>query len=74
MALSFGTVRNSGDYLGILDEWLLPERPCDSNLYCFYYVMWIEWESGIAYRKAIGTVYQPVWEREIKDSIDVVLG
>ena len=74
VALSFGTVRNSGDYLGVLDEWLLPERPRDSNLYCFYYVMWIEWENGIAYRKSIGTVHQPVWEREIKDSIDVVLG
>ena len=74
VALSLGLARNSGNYFGSLDEWPLPERPRDSDLYCFYYVMWIEWENGIAYRKAIGTVYRPVWERAIKDSIDVVLG
>ena len=74
VALSVGIATNSGNYHGVLDEWDLPERPRDSDFYSFYYVMWIEWENGIAYRKAIGTVYKSVWEREIKDSIDVILG
>jgi hypothetical protein len=34
------------------------------TIYTFYHVMWIEWENGIAYRKAIGRVYQDTWERQ----------
>ena len=74
IALSLATAVNSGDYLGILDEWKLPERPRDTELYQFYYVMWIEWERGIAYRKAVGTVYKPVWENQVREDLDVILG
>ena len=74
IALSLATVVNSGDYLAILDEWKLPERPRDSVLYQFYYVMWIEWERGIAYRKAVGTVYKPVWEHQVREDVDIILG
>ena len=74
IALSSGVAQNSGDYFGKLDEWLVPERPCESPLYEFYYVMWIERESGIAYRKAIGTVYKNVWESQRLEEVDIVLG
>lgn len=74
IVLSLATAVNSGDYLGILDEWNIPERPRDSEFYQFYYVMWVEWERGIAYRKAVGTVYKPVWERQVRDDLDVILG
>ena len=74
IALSLAKAVNNGHYDGILDEWDIPERPRDSEFYEFYYVMWIEWERGIAYRKAIGTVYQPMWERQIREDIDVILG
>jgi hypothetical protein len=36
----------------------------------FYYVLWIEWESGIAYRKGLGRVLNDAWERELKDEVD----
>ena len=74
IALSAAKAENSGNYDGKLDEWEIPERPQDSRFYEFYYVMWIEWERGIAYRKAIGTVYKPMWERQTREDIDVILG
>ncbi len=74
IALYLAKAVNKGDYLGTLDEWKIPERPQDSEYYEFYYVMWIEWERGIAYRKAVGTVYKPVWENQIREDIDVILG
>ena len=74
IALSLGKAVNDRDYSGILDGWKIPERPQDSEFYEFYYVMWIEWERGIAYRKAIGTVYKPMWERQIREDINVILG
>ena len=74
IALSLGTAVNNGDYLGILDEWRLPERPRDAEFYRFYNVMCIEWENGIAYRRAVGTVYKEMWERQALEDINVVLG
>lgn len=74
IALSLAMADNEGDYLGILDEWRMPERPKDSEFYLFYYVMWIEWENTMAFRKAVGTVYKPVWENQVREDIDVVLG
>lgn len=73
IALSLAMADNSENEI-YLDEWGIPERPRDSNFYQFYYVMWVEWEAGIAYRKAIGTVYKPVWERQVREDIDVILG
>jgi hypothetical protein len=40
----------------------------------FYYVLWIKWEHGIAYRRGLGRVLKEAWEREAKDEIDLVLG
>lgn len=39
-----------------LDEWLFEERLAAKDLYEFNNVMWIEWENGIAYRKALGII------------------
>ena len=74
IALSLAKAVNNGDNSTFLDEWEIPERPHDSEYYEFYFVMWIEWERGIAYRKAIGTVYRPVWENQVREDIDVILG
>ena len=74
IALSLAMADNSSKYVPLLDEWDIPERPRDSEVYLFYYVMWIEWKAGIAYRKAVGTVYKPVWERQAREDIDVILG
>lgn len=75
IALSLGTADNgSGDHPGWLDEWYLPERPRRGQFYRFYNVLWIEWESFIAYRKATGTVYKEMWESQPLEDVDVVLG
>ena len=74
IALSLAMADNKGDYFGLLDEWKMPERPKDSEFYLFYYVMWIEWENAIAYRKAVGTVYKTVWEKQVREDVDIVLG
>ena len=73
IALSVAKADNSEKYI-ILDEWDIPERPRDSDFYHFYYVMWVEWYAGIAHRKAIGTVYKPVWDSQVREDINVILG
>lgn len=74
IALSFGTALDSGHFYGLLDEWLVPGRPHESDFYEFYHVMWVERENGIAYRKAIGTVYKDVWENQVLEDVEITLG
>jgi hypothetical protein len=42
--------------------------------YDFYNVLWIEWQGGIAYRKALGRVFKDAWERQDLVETDIVLG
>lgn len=74
IAISLAIADNSSSVFYLLDEWDIPKRPRDSEFYHFYYVMWVEWKAGIAYRKAIGTVYKPVWDRQVREDINVILG
>lgn len=46
----------------------------DATVEEFYYVLWIHWEDGIAYRRGLGRVLKYAWEREVVDEIDLVLG
>jgi hypothetical protein len=46
--------------------------PC--SIIEYYYVLWIEWEDGIAYRKGLGRILKDAWDREAGDEIDLVLG
>lgn len=39
-----------------------------------YNVLWLEWQGGIAYRKAVGQVKKGAWESLAKQRIDLVLG
>jgi hypothetical protein len=48
--------------------------PWTAESYEFYNVLWIEWEDGIAYRKALGKVKKDVWDVQAEDWIDVTLG
>ena len=75
IALSLGRALNDAERdRTVLDEWQLSERPSDSEFYDFIHVMWIEWEDGIAYRKAVGTVYEAMWDSLVREDIDVILG
>ena len=39
------------------------------------FVLWIEWEDGVAYRRACGVVHADVWEREReKELVNLILG
>lgn len=42
--------------------------------YKWYNVLWIEWKDGIAYRRALGRVFQDYWDNAEKEEIDVRLG
>ncbi|KAH6686658.1 heterokaryon incompatibility protein-domain-containing protein [Plectosphaerella plurivora] len=39
-----------------------------------YFVMWVEWREGIAYRKAAGRVYVSAWDEVKDDNVELVLG
>jgi hypothetical protein len=40
-----------------------------------YFVLWIEWVDGVAYRKASGTVFAEAWEQEKEEElVDLILG
>ncbi|KAK6957356.1 hypothetical protein Daesc_000140 [Daldinia eschscholtzii] len=51
-----------------------PQLPQDGEYYEHYYVMWIRWENGIAYRLGVGRVLKNAWEEAEKEEIDVMLG
>lgn len=84
IAVATGKVRNDsypkkgGDHnyhqAYSIPEWNCKRRPSDGVFYEFYFVLWIEWEDGIAYRRALGRVEKGVWEATPLEDIDIVLG
>ena len=44
------------------------------KLYRFYSVLWIEWENGVAYRQALGSVYQSFWDQQKVEEVEIRLG
>lgn len=73
VAISRGSAYNAR-YGTSLDEWRLEERPKSSENYEYFNVLWIEWENGIAYRKALGRIAMEIWERQALESVEVALG
>jgi hypothetical protein len=57
-----------------LVEWAQVDVIRDLPKYEFYNVLCIEWEGGIAYRKAVGRVWKEAWEQLDTLDIDVILG
>ncbi|KAK4204751.1 heterokaryon incompatibility protein-domain-containing protein [Triangularia verruculosa] len=51
-----------------------PERPRGDPWYEYYYVMWIEWKDGVAYRKGLGTVVRSIWEAQDRKPVHLMLG
>lgn len=72
--ISAGSTTNQAMGEESFDEWNSPECPRHTGVYEFYNVLWVEWEEGVAYRKALGRVEKSVWERKEKEEIDLVLG
>ncbi|KAJ3575648.1 hypothetical protein NPX13_g3965 [Xylaria arbuscula] len=70
-----GNIPNDpNDWKEYIEEWKLDERPKSGALYEYFYVLWIEWKEGIAYRKGIGRVHKDTWEAQQLEWIDLVLG
>lgn len=57
-----------------LAEYFFNERPRVSDNYEWYNVFWVEWNDGIAYRKALGRVIKHVWEEQDLEPIRLMLG
>jgi hypothetical protein len=62
-----------GGGFGYCSESKLRDFPCTSSRYEFYNVLRIEWENGIAYRRAFGRVLKDVWESQPLEWVDVNL-
>lgn len=43
-------------------------------VYHFYNVMWLAWEDGIAYRRGLGRIWKPMWEKQELNEMEIVLG
>jgi hypothetical protein len=68
--------------------WSLLHRGCPDNCHrdisiCavkhhwnlkMYNVLWIEWEDGVAYRKAVGTILRDAWDAADTEEVDIRLG
>jgi len=74
IAISAGHAANIISEKFLLPEWEHPDRPKDTPLYEYINVLWIQWELGIAYRKAVGRVLKTAWKGLELEWIDVVLG
>ncbi|KIN08923.1 hypothetical protein OIDMADRAFT_153536 [Oidiodendron maius Zn] len=75
IAISWGYFYEKWDWSVFqIDEWNHKERPRDSEKYEFYNVLWVEWQDGIAYRKACGRVMKSAWECQELEWVDLVLG
>jgi hypothetical protein len=78
MAISKGSLRKEEPtgYPGrkLLQEVNTFSELKDKEYYEFYNVLWIEWEDGIAYRKALGRVMKEAWERQNFEEADILLG
>jgi hypothetical protein len=75
--ISAGSVKDREAEKQSFDEWEWGgclESRLSRKVYEFYNVLWISWEDGVAYRKALGRVEKHVWEALEKEKIDVILG
>lgn len=60
--------------LSIRHEDVATQPRNQDGLFEFVNVMWIEWQDGIAYRKAVGPFMRHVWEDYELETIEVTLG
>ncbi|KAJ2997810.1 hypothetical protein NUW58_g533 [Xylaria curta] len=66
--------KDGNDEQTILEEWAQVDVIESLLTYEFYNVLHIEWEQGVAYRKAVGRVWKTAWEQLDTSDIDVILG
>ncbi|KAF8849346.1 HET-domain-containing protein [Acephala macrosclerotiorum] len=81
IAIATGKLRDQGLRKNVpgykilrIPEWHCEERPKRAEFYEFYFVLWIEWHDGIAYRRGLGRVEKQAWEQLSAEEIDIKLG
>lgn len=57
-----------------IDDVRHPEKPKLGPWYEYYWVMWVEWTEGIAYRKGLGRIYKGCWEERRGEPFKLLLG
>ncbi|KAF4944934.1 hypothetical protein FSARC_14544 [Fusarium sarcochroum] len=56
------------------DDVTFEEEPGPSGWFHCYYVIWVEWIGGIAYRKGLGRVRGEIWEKKRGEPFALMLG
>ncbi|KAI0466209.1 heterokaryon incompatibility protein-domain-containing protein [Xylaria cf. heliscus] len=46
----------------------------DKNHFDFYFVLWIRWDGDTACRRALGVIWEPLWDQAEPEVIDIKLG
>lgn len=61
---------------GRFSDRVFPERRKLQDIisYEFYFILWIGWVDGIAYRRGIGRVLKRVWEKMELEEVEILLG
>jgi hypothetical protein len=76
IAISFATAHSHEGSFAKEDiqEWGKIVDIRNKSEYEFYNVLWIEWNKGVAYRKALGRVWKTAWEQQTLEEHDIKLG
>ncbi|KAJ3949125.1 uncharacterized protein N0V96_000237 [Colletotrichum fioriniae] len=56
------------------DGWEEAEFARHRGKYEFVNVLWVEWRDGMAYRKALGRVWETAWARVASEDVQITLG
>ncbi|OHE94399.1 hypothetical protein CORC01_10327 [Colletotrichum orchidophilum] len=74
MEVSAGSVENQRGGDVSVDEWEDAECPRHTGTYDFVNVLWIEWVNGVAYRKALGRVWESALAGVAAEEAHITLG
>ncbi|KAK9773157.1 putative Heterokaryon incompatibility protein-domain-containing protein [Seiridium cardinale] len=73
--VAYSQVSHNSDFAkDVFVEWDTDECPKTGSQYKFYYVFWIQWRDGVAYREGLGRVLKNVWESQPKEDVNLFLG
>ncbi|KXH51918.1 heterokaryon incompatibility protein, partial [Colletotrichum nymphaeae SA-01] len=72
--ISAGSAENQPrDDVGF-DGWEEAEFARHRGEYKFVNVLWVEWRDGVAYRKALGRIWEAAWARVASEDVQITLG
>ncbi|KAK1659902.1 heterokaryon incompatibility protein-domain-containing protein [Colletotrichum godetiae] len=72
--ISAGSVESQPGADTGFDGWEEAECARHGGTYEFVNVLWIEWRDDVAYRKALGRVWETAWARVVAEDVQITLG